>query len=60
VSPELCRSDSEKRTYINTARRITSGEELNRLNGLGGFARDLRGIKHRYRANPTEASPPLV
>jgi len=38
------RNDSGKRTYIRTTSRITSGDELKPLNGLGGFARDLRGI----------------
>ncbi len=31
-------------TYISTARRITSGDELKQRNGLGDFARDLRFI----------------
>jgi len=39
--------DSGNRTYISTASRITSGEELKRLNGLAGFVRDLRGITRR-------------
>jgi hypothetical protein len=38
---------SGKRTYIITTRRITSGDELKRRNGLGGLARDLRGIAAR-------------
>ena len=29
-------------TYINTTKRITSGEELKQRNGLDGLARDLR------------------
>jgi len=36
---------SGNRTYMRTTSRITSGEELNPLNGLGGFALDLRGIR---------------
>jgi hypothetical protein len=42
------RSDSGKRTYIITTRRITSGDELKRRNGLGGSALDLRLIHTRY------------
>ena len=38
------RSDSGNLTYIRTTSRITSGEELKRRKGLGGRARDLRGI----------------
>jgi hypothetical protein len=38
------RNDSGKRTYISTTSRITSGDELNRLNGEGGLALDLRLI----------------
>ena len=35
---------SVKRTHIRTTSRITSGDELNSLNGLGNFARYLRGF----------------
>jgi hypothetical protein len=38
-----------KRTYMSTASRITSGDELNRRNGLGGSALDFRLIRHRYQ-----------
>jgi hypothetical protein len=41
------RNDSEKRTYISTAKRMISGEELTRRNGLGGNALDLRLILRR-------------
>jgi hypothetical protein len=41
------RSASGNRTYSITTRRMTSGEELKRRNGLGGRARDLRGIAPR-------------
>ncbi|EHJ59515.1 hypothetical protein NSU_3543 [Novosphingobium pentaromativorans US6-1] len=39
------RSDSGKRTYINTTSRITSGEELKHRKGLGGLALDSRFIR---------------
>jgi hypothetical protein len=35
------------RTYIITTRRITSGDELKRRNGLGGSALDLWVIRAR-------------
>jgi len=35
---------SGKRTYIITTRRMTSGDELKRLNGLSGLTLDLRLI----------------
>jgi len=40
---------SGKRTYISTTRRITSGDELKRRNGLGGSALDFRLILAGYR-----------
>jgi len=36
--------------------RITSGDELNPLNGLGGLARDLRGIGAIYQGEGTPAT----
>ena len=45
-----------KRTYIRTMSRITSGDELNPLNGLGGLARDLRGIGAIYQGEGTPAT----
>gem|GEM_PF-3447350 len=50
------RSDNGKRTYIITTRRITSGEELKRRNGLGGLALDLRLIRLRYQRDPLAAT----
>jgi len=41
-------SDNGNRTYILTTRRITSGDELKRWNGLGGRALDFRLIHRRY------------
>ena len=35
--------------YIITTSRMTSGDELNLKNGLGGLALDLRGIKRRWQ-----------
>jgi hypothetical protein len=43
-------NDSGYFTYISTARRITSGEELKQRNGLGDFARDLRPISAGYHS----------
>jgi hypothetical protein len=43
-------NDSGYFTYISTARRITSGEELKQRNGLGDFARDLRPIAAGYHS----------
>ena len=40
---------SGKRTYIITTRRITSGDELKRRNGLGALALDLRIIGVSYQ-----------
>jgi hypothetical protein len=45
-------SDSGNRTYIITTRRITSGDELKYLNGLGGLARDLRLIPSANSPTP--------
>lgn len=42
----MFRSDSGNQMSI-TNKRITSGDELNRRNGLVGNARDLRGIGRR-------------
>ena len=41
------RRESGNRTYIMTTSRMTSGDELNRRNGLGGLALDLRLIRAR-------------
>jgi hypothetical protein len=41
--------DSGKRTYISTTSRITSADELERRNGLGGNALDFRLIRDRYQ-----------
>jgi hypothetical protein len=49
------RNDSRKRRYIITTSRINSGDELNRRNGLGGFALDLRGIRRGYRRQSSDA-----
>jgi hypothetical protein len=43
-------NDSGYFTYISTARRITSGEELKQRNGLGDFARDLRLFAAGYHS----------
>ena len=37
---------SGKRTYINTIKRITSGDELKQRNGLGGLR--ARGMRSPY------------
>ncbi len=50
------RSESGNRTYIMTTRRITSGDELNRRNGLGGNAPDLRLIRPWYHRSCTAAT----
>jgi len=48
--PQICAIGADGgQTYIITTRRITSGEELKRRNGLGGLALDLRLIHHRYQ-----------
>jgi hypothetical protein len=47
ASPRRCAGSAEKRTYIMTTRRITSGEELKYRNALAG----LRGLG-MARPNP--------
>jgi hypothetical protein len=49
-------SEKGKRTYIMTTRRTTSGDELNRSNGLGGSAQNLRFIAMRYQPGTIQAT----
>ena len=43
------RNESGNRTYISTTRRMISADELKPLNGLGGFALNLRLIVPIYQ-----------
>ncbi|MEP6241499.1 hypothetical protein [Erythrobacter sp.] len=57
------RNDSRKRTYIITTSRMTSGEELNLLNGLSGLQRNginplYPGLNVRQSGTVSRTMPP--